>query len=217
MLQNALLNIYGLGPKFGAFFAEAAFSKFVDPKTKTVSLCDLLTNIHRTDQPSGKAGIEHAASLTRLDRPTFDHTADNTQRSPVPSQVAVLLNSTFLPMITVSNVVQTRERLWALTYKKNPSLATDKLKPVEHIIASTEACLLLGVLSGNSNQGKLQISKDYARSILLDERLPAGWKKSSVPMGWPQVAGCLAELGATWAGNRITAMLTLAKNWIMFN
>jgi len=219
-LKNALLNIYGLGPSFGKFFAEAAFKKFVDPATGKLSLCDLLINIHLSDGPSKSSGIEHYGSLSRADRPAgpagWGHQFDAAQRAPAASQLAMLLGSSSDgKMITLADMVRARTTIWNNTYRKLPSVKSDSLNTQEHIIASTEACLVLGVLSGNSNNGGFQISNAYAQTMLGQERFPAGWKKSSNPMGWPQVIDCLARMGTDWAANRITAILRVAKNWIL--
>jgi hypothetical protein len=218
-VKNALLNIYGLGPSFGKFFAEAAFKKFADPATQKMSLCDLLINIHQSDQPSHSTGIEHSASLSRVDRSPaqgFSRLYDASQRDPVPAQSNIVLaSSTDGQKLTLADMARARDKLWAHSFAANPALKTDKLHTTEAIIASTEACLLLGVLSGNSNQGTYQISKSYATSFLQHERFPQGWKKSATPMGWPQVTSCLTRMGLSWAGNRVSAILRVAKEWIL--
>jgi len=213
-----LIDIIGLGPAFGLIFANAATKKFATPATGTstakFSLCDLLINIHNSQQPSGSNGIEHSASLTREDRPDFSRASDPTQRSPSKAQVQILLDSSHDgQMITVADFLVARGKLWDKTYKAKPSMQQDKLKAQEHIIANVEGCLLLGALSGNSNKGFFQISKAYAQSILLDERLPAGWTKSTRSLGIPELFLCLAQQGVDWAVNEFTGMIQLSKNW----
>jgi hypothetical protein len=196
------LDVLNLGDVFGNLFVKAAYRKFADPKTGKFSLCDLLTNIHSTDQPSGKTGIEHSASLTRLDRPNgdFSKAANPTQRSPVESQVNVLLNSsTDKKTITVANLMAARSTLWAQSYAAQPALKSDKLDKQQRIIADVEGCLLLGALSGNSNGGGFAISTEYAKSILLHERLPDTWSKTAEPFGLFELFKCLGQEGQAWA------------------
>jgi len=208
--------VIGLSSTFGSIFAKAAMGKFADPATGKISLCDVLTNIHNTNQPSKKSGIEHAASLTREDRPNgdFSHATDATQRSPSKAQVDIVLaSSSNGQMITVNDFVNARQRLWAKSYGNQPALRTDSLDTQTHIIASVEGCLVLGALSGNSNGGKYQISTAYAQSFLLSEQFPVGWQKSANAMGIPQVLECLAEQGFSWAANEFTGAVELARQW----
>jgi hypothetical protein len=215
MLQQALIDVFGLSKTFGTVFAKAAFPKFVNPADKKVSLCYLLTNIHSTAQPSHSTGIEHYASLSREDRYDTTVAGDRSQRSPNPSQSNIVLESSSdKNFITIPDIVRAREKLWMKTYTAKPALQKDRTKTQEHIIADTEACLFLGALSGNSNQGKLQISIDYAKSILQEEKFPAGWKKSNPELGILRLISCLAQQKVVWAASKLTALSTLAKHWL---
>jgi len=213
-LKQVLVDVFGLTPTFGLVFAHAASNKFAAKTTGKFSLCDLLTNIHSTDQPSGATGIEHTASLTREDRPDWLKTSNPSQRSPSTAQISLLTSSSSDgKMITMADFLKARVSIWNKSYNARPALKQDSLDNTEHIIAAAEGCLLLGVLSGNSNAGSLQISKAYAESILIEERLPVGWVKSSKPMGVPEFFGCLVEQGLSWAANEVTGVLTLAEHW----
>jgi len=217
MLQDALINVYGLSTAFGTIFAHAAVKKFAVPATGKVSLCDLLTNIHINQQPSGATGIEHSASLSRDDRPKDDwtHASDHTQRSPSQNQINVLLGSSSdKQMITLNDMVTARGKLWDRAYTLSPALKSDKLDNTERIIANTEACLLLGALAGKSNQGHFQITTAYAQSILFEERLPVDWAKSPRTLGLPELFECLAGQGLLWAKNEVTAVIELSKHWL---
>ncbi len=217
MLKSALIDIYGLSGTFGTIFAHAATKKFAVPATGKFSLCDLLINIHSKDQPSGSTGIEHAASLTREDRPTYDHSSDATQRSPQSAQVNIVLNVAGADqIISLPEFVVAREQLWDKSFKARPAMKADKLVLQQKIIANVEGCLLLGAIAGNSNQGKFQISKSYAQSFLMNERFPAGWTKSSRSLGLPELFECLADQGLEWAADEFKALTHLSKNWFGF-
>jgi len=213
-LLTALQNVIGLGPAFAEVFTKAAISKFADPTTKMISLCDTLTNIHSNDQPSHSTGVEHEASLSREDRPKYDYTkaGNPSQRSPSPTQIAILLShSKDGNVITMADFVQARAALWAKTYGANKALQSDPLDRQQHVIAAVEGCLLLGALSGEQNGGHYQISKAYAQSILQDEKFPVGWAPAKTnPMGIPQVMQCLAQEGISFVGNEVAE---LAKHW----
>jgi len=218
LLRRALIDVYGLSSalgslSFGNFFVEKAFAKFANPATQTFSLCDLLLNIHSNDQPSKSAGIEHYASLTRSDRPDFTHNSDNTQRSPSPIQLAILLGaSKDKKWINMDALVTARLALWAQTYRNIPSAHGDKLDGIQHIIAATEGCLLLGVLSGNGKTyGQFQFPYGWAESMLLHEQFPAGWK--SELFGWPQLISCLTQQGVGWAKDQVSTMAGLGSTW----
>lgn len=218
MLKQALIGVYGLGDAFGFVFAKAATKKFADPKTNTFSLCDLLINVHNNQQASGDSGIEHSASLSRTDRADFTHATDASQRSPSRDQVNIVLNaSKDGKMITLRDMMIARGQLWDKSYKNTPYAKDDKLDTQQHIIADVEACLLLGALSGNSNEGKFQISKSYADSFLFEEKFPTGWTKSSRPLGIPQLLECLVGEGLAWASNEFTGVVELSKHWFGIN
>jgi len=216
MLKHALIDIYALGPAFGTIFAHSATKKFANPATHKFSLCDLLINVHSSDQASKSTGIEHSASLSREDRPTtsdWSHKLDYTQRSPNQNQIDIVMHSSKTDMITLPDFVHAREALWMKSFAARPALKSDKLSTQEHVIANVEGCLFLGALSGNSNQGKFQISKTYAQSILRDERLPPGWKKTSTELGIPQLLSCLSQQGFAWAKSEFAGMLEISKHW----
>lgn len=214
-LKEALIGVYNLGPAFGFVFARAATKKFADPKTGEFSLCDLLINVHNNAQPSGSTGIEHSASMSRVDRPSMDfsHKNDFTQRSPSRAQVDLTLSRTTKGMFTLADFSNARKTLWAKSYSVLPALAKDPLNKQEHIIADVEGCLLLGALSGNSNGGEFQISKDYANSFLYNEQFPKGWDRSPNPLGIPQLLACLAGQGYEWAKAEWSGLVEVSKNW----
>jgi len=174
MLKHALIDIYNLGDVFGTIFAHAATSKFAHPDTKDFSLCDLLINLHKNDQPSGQTGIEHSASLSRQDRPNgdFNHDTDSTQRNPDPVQSNIVLAHAVGGMLTLPQFTAARRDLWTKSFTAQPARKTDPLQKQEAMIADVEGCLFLGALSGNSNGGHFQISVDYARSFLQHEQFP---------------------------------------------
>lgn len=215
-LKEALIGVYNLGSTFGFVFARAATKKFADPKTGKFSLCDLLINVHNNAQPSGSTGIEHSASMSREDRPSMDfsHKNDATQRSPSRAQVDLTLRKTSAgDMFTLNDFVNARKTLWAKSYSKLPALEKDPLNKQEHIIADVEGCLLLGALSGNSNGGSFQISKNYANSFLFAEQFPKGWDRSPNALGIPQLMACLAGQGFEWAKNEWSGLVELSKHW----
>jgi hypothetical protein len=213
-LKTALIDIYGLGSVFGTIFAKAATKKFANPATGKFSLCDLLISDRSKEQASGETGIEHLASLTRVDRPDFTRASDNTQRSPSQEQINILLNSSKDgKMITVSDFVKARSKYWDKTFAAKPAYKTDSLITTEKIVCAVEGCLMLGALSGNSNEGKFQISKPFAQSILFEERLPVGWRKSTNALGLPELFSCLTQQGISEAANALTAAAAIAKHW----
>jgi len=213
-LKKALIDVLGLSSAFGTLFAHAATKKFADPATGKFDLCKLLTNLHATVPLSGPAGIEHSASMSREDRPTFDHKDDDSQRKPNPNQVSIVLGaSTDGKMITVTDFAHARERIWAKSYAKNAAIKTDKQHFAEDLIATVEGCLFLGALSGNSNAGKFQISKNYAQSFLLNERLPAGWSKSAHALGIPELISCVLQQKLAWAVDEFTVITQVSKYW----
>jgi len=216
MLHHALIDIMNLSPAFGTVFAKAAIKKFANPSTQAFTLCDALTNLHTNAVSSGQAGVEHSASLTREDRPDFTHTSDATQIHPSQVQINILLQSSTDKggnIITLANGITARNQLWAKSYAAKPALQTDPKATSEHIIASVELCLVMGVLSGNSNDRQFQISKTYAQSILFGEQFPAGWSKTPRTLGFPELFECLAAQGLAWAKNEITAMAELPLHW----
>jgi hypothetical protein len=195
ILKKALIDTYGLSWLFGSTFAKVATKKFA--VSKTFSLCDTLKSDHNNNAPPS-SGIEHLASLTRLDRLKWGTEADNTQIKPDANQVNIVLNSSKdRQMITLTDFVRARQQLWAKTFATNPAHKNDPLIKKEKIVAAVEGCLLLGVLSGDSGKKKYQISSAYAKSFMLDERFPAGWKKNSFFMGFgiPNVISCVTQQG----------------------
>jgi hypothetical protein len=136
---------------------------------------------------------------------------------PSQEQINIVLSSSKDgKMITVSDFVRAREQLWSRTYASKPALKSDKLSTQEHIMLMSRDVCFLGALSGNSNQGKFQISKQYAQSILFSERLPNGWKKTAQPLGIPQLLQCLSAQGMAWAHNEFTGMVEISKHWFGF-
>jgi len=222
MLKNALIQGLGLSNAFGTLFAHAAFKKFANPKTGTFDLDWLTTNLHNTVPVSGAAGIEHSASLTREDRPNFDHSSDNTQRNAQASQVQIVLNSSKDgKVISISDFANARKQLWDKSFAARPALRSDKLHIQEDLIATTEGCLLLGALSGNSAKGSFQIAKSYAQSILLNERFPDGWTRNPHPLGIPELIACIIQQKAagvanaveSWATDEFHVISALSQHW----
>jgi len=223
-LRHALIDVLNLGKVFGEAFAKLATKKFADPHTGKFSLCDLLINIHNTNQPSGSAGIEHTASLSRVDRPNgdFTHATDTTQRSPAQSQINELIKSATgaapNAVINVAGLMATRTALWANSFKAQPALEKDSLNNQERIIADVEGCLLLGALAGNSNGGTHDhISASYAQSILFSERLPDGWTKTPSPFGTLQLFQCMFREVRAWGANELKDAATKITAWLPFS
>jgi len=181
-----------------------------------MSLCDLLLNIHSHYQPSGQTGIEHYGSMSRTDRADFTVATDASQRAPVASQATIVLNAAKDGVITLPNLLTARRLIWDNTYKAIPAAERDALKNTEQIIAAAETCLFIRALSGNSNGGNMQITKDYATSILLHEQFPPGWKPATTPMGVPQLLECLLAQGYDWAKQEAIGIIELARHWLDF-
>jgi len=216
MLYKNFINVYGMGKLFASLLSKSGSKKFTDPATGKFSLCALLTSDQSTDQASHDNGVEHYASVTRLDRPgnTFTKATDISQRSPSMAQIQVFLDSsTNGRVITFEDYARARRTLWDRTYAAKPWAKGSAVDKSEHMFAAAEGCLILGLLSGNSNGGKLQISTEYARSILFEEKFPVGWQKSTRTFGTPQLLSCLARQGFSYASAEIRA---LASKWFSF-
>jgi len=208
-LKNAMVNVLGLSSIFGGLFAKVATKKFA--VSNTFSLCDALKSDHNSLAPPS-SGIEHLASLTREDRTDFTTAGDLSQRAPNSAQIDILLKSSKDgKMITIPDFVRARQALWNKSFTKNPALKNDATIRTAKIVAAAEGCLLMGVLSGNSNGGQYQISVPYAQSILVNERFPAGWKKNSFWWGFgiPNIIGCLTKQGFSALSQEVRA--TVAK------
>jgi hypothetical protein len=219
MLYDNFTKVFGMGFLFAKFFSSSASKKFIDPATGTFDLCALQTSLHSSDQASHQTGVEHYGSMSRLDRPgqDFSKATNPTQRSPTQSQVDMLLSaSTDGKMITFDDYVKARRTIWDRTYAAKPWAKGAPMDTTEHMIAAAEGCLMMGLLAGDSNAGKLQISKTYVQSILVNEKFPDGWKRSTRTFGSVQFLMCLAAQGFSWAATEVTAVATLGSKWFGF-
>jgi hypothetical protein len=216
-LVKAAIDVLGANSLLGGVLISSLHKKFAVPGTNRMSLCTVTTNIHTADLPAGGAGVEHSASMSRVDRPKsdFSHGTDSTQVKPDPQHAQILFGSSKdKKTITMKDFAEAKKKIWDKSYLADPKLRTDPKHAEEVMIGALEGCLLMGLLGGNSNTGLTnRISLEYAKSFLLQETFPAGWKKNSNWGGWgfSNLLACMLHQGVSMG---MTELRAAVNQWV---
>jgi hypothetical protein len=163
MFQQALSEVYNVDPSFATTLASQALQSLphAEAGPNALHLADL--NKHDV--------IEHDASLTRLDAIQGDN------HDVQPKLVDALLADATGDFLTIQSLAKSRTRREA----ESKQAGSPALSAKASTLAYGESALLLQVLghlgTAKTDGSEYLVPKPAARAWLLDEKLPAGWKR----------------------------------------
>jgi len=187
MLSTVFNEQLGTSPIFGALFAKVAFNKFKG--------ADSLLNLDSLLKRVGAGGVEHDASQSRADKSVQP---DQSKADPnrIEANIKAMGKSTDTDIISFDDIAKLRATLNAASEAANPKLLSDPtlLWKQQKLIATAEACLLLGVASGAD--GKSLTVANY-RSIMATSKFPVPFVKSGAWFGYgvTDIVSCVIKMG----------------------